>query len=256
MGMFDGKLETTFHRTSEIPQQTKMRMAMAQRYVDTIKTKHTFFLCRDFFNDVLFWEAAKDSTSSIYGFKHNYKTNPIDRTKTTILLDLDETTLSPSEYIESASKLFAILEKGLAIDKTVFTEITGKNTKKAVLVEGDPVWQKCAPLISIYTCFLRLAARASADWKKMPWSRLIESDVSNEARYLRSCGAEPSQKLFRSAPKWVDLQLPGLVGWKPDAPISLVHNMGFQTFLQDVARPNSTSALKESCHLFDIYATL
>ncbi|MCI0564780.1 MAG: hypothetical protein MN733_40455, partial [Nitrososphaera sp.] len=132
MNTFDGTLETTFHKTSEIWQQTKCRMAFARRTGDKIKTLHTLFLCRDFFNDTIYWEAARIHDGVMYGFKHNPILSPIEQKKTTILFDLDETGLTPSDFIESASGLMEILEEGLDIEKTQFTEIAGKNTKKAV----------------------------------------------------------------------------------------------------------------------------
>ncbi len=253
MSTFNGTLETVFHHTSEIPQQTPCRMAMARRTGDKIKTLHTLFLCRDFFNDTLFWEAAGQHDGVMYGFKHNPILNPIERTKTTILFDLDETGLTPAEFIESASALMQILEKGLDIEKTQFTEITGKTSKKAVLIEGDPVWQCCAPLISVYTCFLRFACRKLSSiggWTN--WRKLAADEHTNEAGYLRSNTTVASYTLFRSAPKWKTIEIPGHVGWKPGTDLHFVHNMGFQNFLNEVKHPGR-AYYREHCFLHDIY---
>ncbi|MCI0560818.1 MAG: hypothetical protein MN733_20230, partial [Nitrososphaera sp.] len=223
MSTFNGTLETTFHPTNEIWQQTKCRMAMARRSGDKIKTLHTLFKCRDFLNDTLYWEAARIHDGVMYGFKHNPVLNPIEKTKTTILFDLDETDLTPAEFIQSATGLLTILEKDLDIEKTQFTEIAGKNTKKAVLVEGDPVWQKCAPLLSIYTCFLRFACRKPIkSWKN--WQRMVDEEHTNETQYLRTHTIQRSYDLFRSAPKWKAVEIPGKAGWKPNTTIDVIHN--------------------------------
>ena len=257
MDMFEGKLETIYHATSEIGQQTMLRMAMAERKGEKIRTLHTLFLCRDFLNDTLWWEATGDTKGSCFGFKHNPKLNPIVRDKTVLLMDLDETKLSPQEYADSASSLFQILEKGLDIKKTEFTIIAGKNVKKAVLVEGDKVWQKVAPLLSIYTCFLRLAARKDIDWKT-GWRNIMKGTHSNEATYLRAAGLDESEALFFSAPKWVDVTIPGNAGWKDDVSVFTVHNMGFQNFLLGMKKKTTdTSDLyRPFCYLHDVYAKM
>lgn len=228
-------------------------MAMAVRDGDKIKTLHTLFLCRDFFNDTLFWEASGKTDGVIYGFRHNPIKNPIERKKTTILFDLDETNLTPSEFIESASALMEILEKDLDIEKTQFTEIAGKNTKKAVLIEGDPVWQVCAPLISIYTCFLRFACRKLSSLKNWEnWAKLASKECTNEARYLAASSPTESYKLFRSAPKWKKIKIPGHAGWKPGTSLDTVHNMGFQNFLGGIVNPKGDK-FREKCLLHAIY---
>lgn len=257
MDTFEGKLETIYHSTSEIGQQTKVRMAMAERKPDRIRTLHTLFLCRDFLNDVLWWESTGTTNGSCYGFKHNPKTNPIVKDKTTILLDLDETTLTPEDYIKSAAAMFGQLEKGLkGIEKTVFTAIAGKNTKKAVLVEGDKVWQKCAPLLSIYTCFLRVACRKDYD-KNGTWRDAIKGERTNEAQYLRTAGLDESEALFRSAPKWLDVDIPGNAGWKAKAEIHVVHNMGFQNFLLGMKKTlGPVDMYREHCLLHDLYGAM
>ncbi|MCI0558342.1 MAG: hypothetical protein MN733_07590 [Nitrososphaera sp.] len=226
-------------------------MAMARRTGDKIKTLHTLFRCRDFFNDTIYWEATGQTDGVKYGFKHNPVMNPTEKKKTTILFDLDETDLTPSEFIESATGLLTILENDLDIEKTQFTEIAGKNTKKAVLVEGDPVWQKCAPLISIYTCFLRFACREPIRcWKN--WRRMVDEEQTNETQYLRAHSIQRSYDLFRSAPKWKAIKLPGHAGWKPGTSIDTVHNMGFQNFLNGIVNPKET-IYRPQCLLHAVY---
>ncbi|MCI0559048.1 MAG: hypothetical protein MN733_11170 [Nitrososphaera sp.] len=251
MNTFDGTLETTFHKTNEIWQQTKCRMAFARRAGDKIKTLHTLFMCRDFLNDTIYWESTGQIDGVMYGFKHNPVLNPIERNKTTILFDLDETDLTPSEFIESATGLMTLLEKDLDVEKTQFTEIAGKNTKKAVLVEGDPVWQKCAPLISVYSCFLRFACRKPIrSWKN--WKNMAQEEHTNEAQYLNAHGPERAYDLFRSAPKWKTVEIPGHAGWKPNTQLGIIHNMGFQNFLSGIVNPKET-AYRPSCYLHAIY---
>ncbi|MCI0562249.1 MAG: hypothetical protein MN733_27500 [Nitrososphaera sp.] len=254
MTTFNGTLETTFHSTSEIWQQTKCRMAMAKRVDNKIKTLHTLFMCRDFFNDTIYWEAARIHNGVKYGFKHNPILNPLEQNKTTILFDLDETGLTPSEFIESASGLMTLLEEDLDIEKTQFTEIAGKNTKKAVLIEGDSVWQKCAPLISVYTCFLRFACRKPIkSWKN--WKKMVKEEKTNEAIYLASHTPEKAYDLFRSAPKWKSVEIPGHAGWKPGSSIDYIHNMGFQNFLNGIVNPKET-VYRPHCLLHAIYENM
>jgi len=215
----------------EISQPTPLKMAFARKTPIGIETCHAMVLCRDFLNDIVYWN-RNGGGGIVHGFKYNIKDGPIYPDQTMMLLKLSSLkNMKADQYIQAGMELFEQLEQNVGVNKTIFEKIDDTH----VLITGDKIWQKYGPLISIWTCFLRLIPNLPS-WKTIDWMSWVQEKYNNgisthEIRYLADPKPKCVKAFFESAPSWRQIELENS-GFDKKASIHDIHNFGFISLLQ------------------------
>ena len=200
-------------RYSESYQDLAIKFTFAHRDGDTAQELFKSFICRDYFNDILYCEETGESTGEgIYGFHFDPEEFRIDRDKTRISLQFPTTKVRDT-FLKNIEILHSIEKENKFSETKTFV---GQDAY--LLVEGDPEWMAANHRLSLYTFLIKCVSNHIKD--KNNW---VDSVDNREKGYLDSIGKEKFLFLSKQLNKIID-PYKGITGVKKKTSISIVHD--------------------------------
>ena len=183
------------------------------------------FKCKDYLNDILYYEERK-KPFYIYGLANNNLKGNISRDKTRLALyfpdkDREKQTLENLGFLNELEK-----SNGLEL-----TTLTPTNQPLVYMVEGDSYWLSATYLISFYTSYLRWLGYPLVVGELVSQQILKHTRYCTDADHLRMYKCEDRMAFFEQNVRCLDDQVTkdrnGVFSAKDrDYDIYAVHNSG------------------------------
>lgn len=201
-------------RYSQVMQAQHVEFTFARKEGNKIIELFHPFICRDYFNDILYCqesgEKINEDTGGIYGFTYDPAKTPIDEDATRLSIkfsgDMRQNLITNIGIIHQ-------IEKDNEFKPTEF-HIADNNY---LLVEGDSKWMKANFLMSLYTYLIKCASHNIANISN--WEDDMVNIYANgvnqtrEGSYMKGCGIPKFKFLTRKLNEIID-PFKGTVGFK------------------------------------------